>query len=467
MYSVILSALEAQNISKNQFCKDINISKSYINKVFNGSTPMSERMFTSILSLSYLSDEVKEEVTRTRIENKHGENYDLVMYFNEVAKKFEDSLIPKSIKEIALPDEGLMISERNVIVSLAYSLAKHSINSGAVLCSNHTYAQKDIDDALYTAYYERDEEQLEISFIHIIEKPHIFNKNYINCIWSALRYGTVCIKPFATDEKITSSLFQYVMACGPYSLMWNEEYDRALFIHEPALSSAIMDNFLALKEKSVPFSVICMDEATIMTKESTDLFNITSESPIVVCSVPGSCVNELGVDTWTEVVRKDLPEKTANFLIQAYQNYHHFQLENIKKHYIISDSLLSFAKTGRYASISHRYINDFSPELRKKTIDKLKDAFKEDKNFIIDATKIFFPPFVQIDYYQSSTRIHIDSVYRKFHVYNASVIVNHNDNIGSKRFFDALLDYQTNPEALMTGTQIDYTLESLKLLCDN
>ncbi|MGN0468244.1 MAG: helix-turn-helix domain-containing protein [Acutalibacteraceae bacterium] len=467
MYSNILKALESQNISKNQFCKDINISKAYINKVFNGSTPMSERLFASILALPYLSDKVKEEITKTRFESKHGENCELVMYFNEVAKGFENSLIPKDIKETELPCESLIISERNRIVSLAYSLAKYSVKSGSALCSNHTYAQKDIDDALYTAFYERDEAQSDTNFVHLIEKPHIFNKSYINFIWSALRYGTICIAPLATDEVITSSLMPYVMVCDKYALMWNEECNRAHFICENAFSNAIRDNFISLKEKSSPFSVICVDEAKIMTKEVSDPFQVSAESPVVVSSVPGSCVEELEFDTLAEVVRKDLPEKTANFLIHSYLNYHHFQSESIKKHYIISDSLLSFAKTGEYASISHRYINDFSAKLREKTIDKLKDAFKEDKNYIIDSEKIFFPPFVQIDYYQSSARIHIDSVYRKFHVFNACVIINHADNIDSKKFFNALLDYQTNPDTLMTAAQIDYTLENLKLLCDN
>ena len=72
-----------------------------------------------------------------------------------------------------------------------------------------------------------------------------------------------------------------------------------------------------------------------------------------------------------------------------------------------------------------------------------------------------------MDYCRSSTRIHLNSVYRKFHIYNVTLTINHSDNIGSRKFFDALLDYQTNPDAIMTGTQIDYTIESLKLLCDN
>lgn len=467
MYNEILKALEAQNISKNQFCKDINISKAYINKVFAGSTPMSERLFTSILALPYLSDKVKEEITKVRFESKHGENYELVMYFNEAAKEFDNRPVPDDIKEIGLPDEGLIVSDRNMIVNLVYSLAKYSIKSGAVLCTNHTYEQKDIDDALYTAYYERDEEQLDTNFIHIMEKPYVFNKKYINCIWSALRYGTIGIIPFVTDEVITSFLLPHVMVCDKYVLMWNEECDKAHFVCNHALGSAVRENFISLKEKSAPFSVICVDEAGIMTKEASDPFSITAESPIVIDSVPGCFVNEPDPDIWTQVVRKDLPDKKAKLLIDSYLNHHHFHLKNMKKHYIASDSLLSFARTGHYASLSHRYIDDFSAQLRKITLDTLKDSFKKEKNFIIDSTKIFFPPFVQMDYCQSSARIHLNSVYRKFHIYNVTLTVNHSENIGSQKFFDALLDYQTNPDSIMTGTQIDYMFESLKLLCDN
>ena len=467
MYNELLKALEAQNISKNQFCKDVNISKAYINKVFGGSTPMSERLFTSILALPYLSDKVKEEITKVRFESKHGENYELVMYFNEAAKEFDKRSMPNDIIETELPGEGLILTDKNEIVRLAYSLAKHSIKSGAVLCSNHTYAQKDIDDALYTAFYERDEEQLDTNFIHIMEKPYVFNKKYIDCIWSALRYGTIGIIPLVTDEVIASFLLPHVMVCDKFVLMWNEECDKAHFVCDHALGSAVRDGFNSLKERSVPFSVVCVDEAEIMTKEAPDPFSITAESPVVIDCVPGCFANEPNPEIWMQVVRTDLPDKKAKLLIDSYLNHHHFHLKNIKKHYIVSDSLLSFARTGQCASLSHRYINDFSVQLRKITLDTWKDSFKNEKNFIIYSTKIFFPPFVQMDYCRSSTRIHLNSVYRKFHIYNVTLTINHSDNIGSRKFFDALLDYQTNPDAIMTGTQIDYTIESLKLLCDN
>ena len=354
-----------------------------------------------------------------------------------------------------------------IIISLIYSLAKYSIKTGSVLYSNHTYTQKDIDDALYTAFYERDESLPDTNFIHIIEKPHIFNKNYINCIWSALRYGTINIKPLATEEILSSPLFPYVMVCDKYTLMWNEKCDNAHFVCDPTLSNVISDRFFSLAKKSFPFINICTDEAEIMTKETSDYFNISVQKPIVVCSIPGSCVEELGYNTWAEVIRKDLPKKTADFLIHSYINYHHFQLKNISKHYALSDSIFEFVKTGNYAPISHRYINNFPPHLIKNTIKKWKESFKKDNNYIINSNKIFFPPFVQIDYYPSSTQIHFDSIYRKFNIYSSSITINHSDNAGTKKFFDALLAYQTNPDVLLTDTQIDYTLENLLLLCDN
>lgn len=467
MYSEILKALESQNISKNQFCKDVGISKAYINKVLNGKTPMSERFFMSILSLPYISDKVKATVTRTRFENKHGENYDLIMYFNEVAKEFENRLTPKRIKEIELPNESKSVSDRDILISLIYSLTKYSIKNDLVLYSNHTYAQKDIDDALYTAFYERNEALIDANFVHIIEKPYVFNKNYIDCIWSALRYGTINIKPLATAETLSSPLFPYVMVCDKYTLMWNEECDCAKFICEPILSNAIGTGFSSAAKKSSPFIIVCVDEAEIMTKETSNRFNVSVQKPIVVCSVPGSCVGEFGYNTWAEVVRKDLPKKTADFFIRTYLIYKRFQFKSMSKYYVLSDSVFEFVKTGNYAPISHRYINDFPPHLIKKIMKNWKESFKEDNGFIINSNKIFFPPFVQIDYYPSSTQIHFNSIYRKFNIYSSSIIINHGDNIGTKKFFEALLSYQTNADVLMTDAQIDYSLEKLLLLYDN
>ncbi|MDO4380722.1 MAG: hypothetical protein Q4D20_07610, partial [Clostridia bacterium] len=97
---------------------------------------MSERLFAAILSLPYLSDKLKEEITKTRFESKHGENYELLMFFNETAKDFEQSLVPKEIKEIEFPNEGLVLSDKITIIRLTYSLAKYSIESGEVLFSN-------------------------------------------------------------------------------------------------------------------------------------------------------------------------------------------------------------------------------------------------------------------------------------------------------------------------------------------
>ncbi|MDO4381199.1 MAG: hypothetical protein Q4D20_10040, partial [Clostridia bacterium] len=329
----------------------------------------------------------------------------------------------------------------------------------------HTYDQEEIDNALYSAFYNRDEKKIETNFLHFIEKPHVFNKHYIKCIWAALRYGTINIKPLATEESLTSPLFPYALVCGKYTLLLNEKCDRAYFVCEPALSSAISENFLSLKKKSSPFIIVCVDEAEIMTRETSDCFNVASEKPVIVCSIPGACVKELTYDCWNEVVRKDLPKKEADFLSYSYLNYHHFQLENIQRHYILSDSLLEFAKSGEYASISHRYINSFPSSLRKTIIKNLKEAYKEKKNFIINSDKISFPNFVQIDYYPSSTRIHFDSVYRKFNIYNTSAIISHNDSAGSKKFFEALLAYQTGVKSLLTATQTDYTFESMLLLC--
>ncbi len=394
MQDILNKIFNGSKISHTQFAKDVDIAKSYVLSMLNGSKPITENIYKRMMQLDYVAPYAA-ELTDHYMRRKFGsESYELMQYWFETSKEFSfDATVPPPAEASDFSESQRLLGTEELI-RLICGLFRKTIRNNEPFYTNYSFSFTALDEALYATAKEQKLYSDEI-FLHTVWHPHSLDKEAVTTFWKSLRWGLVRVITKVCFSHNASLPFPYYAVCGDTAIIFSE--NGGYLIKSEGIAREYIEHHNS--SHSQPLVSVVHDETELLTAGVVEL-NATKQIALdnVIC--PCGVIDS---DMLYEFASDSLPHEIKAQLIEAFMQYYSYMDTIDRTVYTQIEAVYEWLKTGRFCPISKKYIRHFSPEARKKLLDRFADMPNVK---LLREGSIYLPNGFAVDSFDSEILVH-------------------------------------------------------------
>lgn len=370
-------ALVEAKMSKTQFAKELNISKSFVVRVLNGEKALSKNMLERILIINSLSEKSKSQILEEYlIENLGRDSYEditaiceLINTFGKEINKLDPIFIRKDILDNILFDKRFTYcaNSENEFYEIACYFAEKAIESEGKFYSNFSFDQKILSSILFTEFYKRDYLK-DVDFQHIVNINSDNSKQFFNSLFASLKWSEALFNTMFTFAGGIPSglLFPYYIITDDAVIIFNEACSKALVFNEKSTVDFYLDCFNRVKADYRPLLAFIDDELDAFNDDQLSKCNLQYTVDGALCLMQ-FCDSEILYNSIQPYIEQ------KDYLINAVISYFGDTFKKRPKQYMTKSALSRFADDGQLRIVTERYLAPLSKQSRQKLLTNLKN----------------------------------------------------------------------------------------------
>lgn len=358
-------------VSRSQFAKDIHMDRSQTVKIINGNLPVSRRFYRAIMSAGFIGDDFKQKFAIA-----YGEN-------EEVPDHWET--VERFLERIKAPDLTVPAAEAGWIGRLC------ALTKDALLRDKTVYAvcgeNPAVENALLRALRETGSDRmLRFAWLSRSLAPQAVD-DLFGVFSFALAGVQTCIA-----EKPFFGAFPYAVCSEAFAVLFDDA-ENAVFSEDAALCAALTQKYARLAENGRKIVSFYKNEAETLTNNES----FVSEKGGVYLNNHFPPYPVIDEQMLREAANPELPADARDLLIKSVTAAYRQRAEDMAAVYITGCAVEEFARTGRFASITKRYIRPFPPEHRIRMLLRLREQVLAGRAFIIKTGELRFSGDISIN----------------------------------------------------------------------
>lgn len=390
-------ALTEAKMSKTQFAKELDISKSFVVRVLNGEKALSRNMLERILRVSSLSEKSRSKILEEYlIDNLGNDSFrditflcGLINGFGKEINKHDPIFIRKDILSNILFDKRFTYcaNSENEFYEIACYFAEKSIESDGKFYTNFSFDQKILSSLLFTEFYKRDYSRT-VDFQHIINVNFNDAKQLFNSLFDALKWSeTLYNTQFTPSSSLPSGLlFPFYIITDEAVVIFNETCSKALVFNEKSTVDFYLDYFNRIKAEYHPMLAFIKDELDAFNDDQLSKCNLQYTVDGALCLMQ-FCDSEILYDSIQPYIEQ------KDYLINAVISYFGDTFKKRPKQYMTKSALSKFVDDGQLRIVTERYLSPLSKQSRQKLLNNLRSNLEN--ILLIDENKL--SPYKEMD----------------------------------------------------------------------
>lgn len=454
MHNILNSIFEESGLTKAQFARDLDVSRSYIIALLEGSKTLSDSIFLKLKTLDYVSKKHIVELSEMLIKDKYSnETVELVEYFFDTAKEFSFEGKSKSIANFQISNETIHLNKRSV-VGAACAVLREAIDKGQKLYTNYPFSFTALDEALYTTYKKKYNPAVT-TIDHIVMFSGEVDKGSILSFWKSMRWGALRIPANAVIMQNQGVVMPYYIVTNDRVIILSSDGQNGSLITSPSLADLYISEHRALSSNSHNLFYIVEDEGQLLSR--SDFIGATYLATFYSFMTPSATLD------YDLLYRNtaDNPHELKDVLIKAFLNYYgavpeHKDCLCVFQNHVAED----FMKNGLIHVVSEKYLNAFSVEDRKIVLNNLStlDNFKQLKD-----DSITLPEHASFEITDKFISFHFILSYPGHTDYELYATIGRDSYHGMDTFLKALEEFLRNDSLYLDDKQFKFRLQQLCL----
>ena len=396
--------LEESGVSVNRFSKMIDMDRSYLYRIFNGTKTVPEEKLYTILKSEIFSQEQRNALRNSYYAQRHGQGqYERI---RTVLRNLEKACSESAGDPLLFDPEHASPLEHPACFSDATSLCTEIGNQLVLSCrgqddflyTNYTCEQVEVDQVVYSILRAAPEKVRFHRYMYF--SPSGDSVHNINAIFSSFKFlimgYNVSVRYQNRDSQSRQlELFPYFIYCKRGLMLFDTAAENGLWIPDAILSTAIREKIIQMESSFQPLALMPRD-----IFELKDFVGNFSQLEYSVGNI--SYYPCLGPYMTEEILFELANPSLSNipYLIASTMN-HYATMKEVYSTFTL-EGLREFIETGVVLDFPRNIIQGpLSPSQRIIVLKKILDKFRRNPTSVqlLDTTKIHFPKGYNIEFY--------------------------------------------------------------------
>ncbi len=452
MHHILNDIIKESGVSKAQFARDLDISRSYAIALLDGSRPLPKFLFEKLKTFDYVFEKHIAELSDMYLKLRHSdESIDLVKHFLEVGEAFRVEAEKVDIPEFNLCD-NITDLDKNSIVGAACALLIEAIEKKYKIYTNYPFSFGELDEALYATYQNKYSHDFSV-INHIVTFSDTVDEQGILSLWKSLRWGCLRVPAKIISQEPHALVNPYYIVSSDRLILFSFDSSRGTIIKSSSLADLYISEHKKIADNAHDLFYIIEDESQLLSRTEfvgTEFYLCYAN---LFCPVALTDYDLLYRNT------TDIPHELKDILIKAFLNYYS-NMGDVTNFLIPEKALEKFMKTGLVHIVSEKYLKPFSIDDRKIALESLIESvpIKLVRRKALDLPDGF--SFELTDKYIS---IHFVLTYPGHTDYELYATIKRDTYHGLDDFLNTLAEYLTSSTMVLSDEQTKFKLKQLSL----
>lgn len=411
MQNTIKQILINSGVSKTQFAKDIEISKSYVINVINGKKKCSRSMYEKIRSLPYVSDSMKQELESAFYCETFGKkDYELILFTIDLIKNQEKEFnesrqvyIRKDFIKSILNGADIVhtINGVNEFFEITEYFASECLSEdNPFFFSNYSFEQTELDKILFTVFRDRDYAK-EINFKHLVVFNNDRPQEIIRSVFSSVKWSRALLTTYKANSENDGAdqLLPYYIISNRCVILFDKKCENGVVFTADHAIDYYSKLFSEKNINHTPISNVIYDEAACIGQ--SDYYSNIEDFKVSFGGI--AC---LGPFLDYEILYKitpDIPNKDT--LIRMLIAHYRMFLNINSDEYIAESSFWDFVEDGDIRVITDRYVSPCDFTDRIKILRNIYNSNLDSEKLnvkLFDESRIKLPTNLGIEFFSNA-----------------------------------------------------------------
>lgn len=390
------------------FSKITDLNRGWLYNIFSGKKKLSEDKFHKMLDHFPFSDAQKTLLRDAYYEELYGVNafnkiQFIISELKSLSKNDDSKYCFPNYVQTYNSNVSFINNKYNLFDSICYLLRTSSLKDNSLIYTNFSYAQEEIDTAMYSCLLEKQ----DITFSHIVNFDNRGNDVHnLRNIFRSLKYAKHKINTYFYYDNNhlmqLDSLFPYFIVTNAGVLLYNNSMDNGLLI----LDKSVINEFSKKAEN-------ILKQCTPLVKFPDNIFSLKEYLlQNVNCSYTDSISSRpcltgyLNVNMLDSIINESIPNREYTIhSIYEWIKVSDFSTNSIL-HLNTTQGFSDFAQNGHISYFSTKYAKPLSIKNRIKILKKCIETNESQHAFcLLDDNKVTLPDDIRIELFPPGTNL--------------------------------------------------------------